>query len=70
MIEGKISQRAEIQPVDSSIYMSLKKYVHVISLPHFSGPITLHSGIKFNKQKKQSSQQAILASYPVTHTNL
>ena len=35
MIEGKISQRAEIQPVDSSIYMSLKKYVHVISFTSF-----------------------------------
>ena len=30
VIEGKISQRAEIQPVDSSIYMSLKKSVHKI----------------------------------------
>lgn len=57
MIEGKISQRAEIQPVDSSIYMSLKKYVHVDTCYMFAATSS------FRHQIQQAEKTKFTASH-------
>lgn len=49
--EGKIIQRADIQPVNSSVYMSLKRFVGLVEIS-----IDLYTDIRYNKQRRPNIQ--------------